>query len=551
MRYEPYYPILERAMKANSERTGYARYPENPKVYGEGKAEQGQKAFEDLCSVPFQGLRQPGPYTWVGEEFSPYTGQALGIQYPRFSPKTLLERARYAATGWQQFSPWERAGLLVACLERMQEFFFTMAYATMHTTGQSFLMGFQASGPHAADRALEAVAMGLAELTRFPRNVLWEKELGKTSLWLEKTFVPVPRGIGLVIGCSTFPVWNSVPGIFASLVTGNPVLIKPHPGSVLPLALLVRILQETLEEGGLDPLLCQLAADTLEEPLALELCRQEEIRLIDYTGGSSFGNFLEGLPGKVVFTEKAGVNCVLLESVHELEGVLQNLAFSLCLYSGQMCTAPQNILIPESGVRSDQGHHSYQDVVEAYRKAIQGLVVHPKMGASTLGAIQNSRTLDRLKQAGQIPGRTLLEPGGVTHPEFPAARCISPLVVEIDPAQTRAYEEEWFGPVALVIRTRDLDTSLDLMQGLARTRGAITCGAYCTGPALQERILRTMNAAFTPVSFNFTGPVWINQHAAFSDFHLTGGNPAGNSGFGTPEFLTRRFVWVGNRWKTD
>jgi len=56
-----------------------------------------------------------------------------------------------------------------------------------------------------------------------------------------------------------------------------------------------------------------------------------------------------------------------------------------------------------------------------------------------------------------------------------------------------------------------------------------------------------MEKAFTPVSFNLTGFIWVNQHAAFSDFHVTGGNPAGNATYVNPEYLIKRFVWVGHR----
>ena len=70
---------------------------------------------------------------------------------------------------------------------------------------------------------------------------------------MEKTFTVVPRGIALVIGCNTFPTWNSWPGLFASLVTGNPVVVKPHPAAVLPLAITVQVCREVLAEAGFDP----------------------------------------------------------------------------------------------------------------------------------------------------------------------------------------------------------------------------------------------------------------------------------------------------------
>jgi hypothetical protein len=56
-----------------------------------------------------------------------------------------------------------------------------------------------------------------------------------------------------------------------------------------------------------------------------------------------------------------------------------------------------------------------------------------------------------------------------------------------------------------------------------------------------------MNQAFVPVSFNFTGAAFVNQHAAFSDFHVTGGNAAGNASFTDSGFISKRFIWVGNR----
>ena len=82
---------------------------------------------------------------------------------------------------------------------------------------------------------------------------------------------------------------------------------------------------------------------------------------------------------------------------------------------------------------------------------------------------------------------------------------------------------------------------------MARKHGALTCAAYTTDSATEEMIAEEMQGVFTPVTFNLTGPIWVNQHAAFSDFHVTGGNPAGNASFTNPEFVTRRFVWVGNR----
>ena len=56
-----------------------------------------------------------------------------------------------------------------------------------------------------------------------------------------------------MIGCNTFPTWNGYPGMFASLATGNAVIVKPHPNAILPLAITVQIAREVLAEAGFDP----------------------------------------------------------------------------------------------------------------------------------------------------------------------------------------------------------------------------------------------------------------------------------------------------------
>jgi hypothetical protein len=99
----------------------------------------------------------------------------------------------------------------------------------------------------------------------------------------------------------------------------------------------------------------------------------------------------------------------------------------------------------------------------------------------------------------------------------------------------------------LLIKTKSTDHAIELAKQLARQHGAISCGAYTTDVAVREKIADEMALAATPVSFNLTGSIYMNQNAGFSDFHVTGGNPAGNASFTNPEFVIKRFTWVGHR----
>lgn len=545
--FEKHKPTLEAAIKATSERTFFSPYPESPKAYAEDADARGKSAFQNQLNNKFTELLQTDEHAFIGEEVSPFLQLGLGISYPAFSPQQLINKAHTAQNAWSKTTVEERAGILIETLEQIKPRFFDIAYATMHTTGQSFIMSFQASGPHANDRALEAITMGYMELTRFPKEVMWVKNMGKFDVSVRKNWRPVPKGIGVVIGCSTFPTWNTVPGLYAGLITGNAVIVKPHPKAILPIAIVVAEIQKVLKANGFDPNLVQLAVDTVANPITKQLTEHPDVKMIDFTGSSAFGNYVESLKDKTVFTEKAGVNSALVESATDLNAVMQNIAFSVSLYSKQMCTAPQNIYIPQDGVKTPNGVVSYEDAVNMLVEAIKGLVNNPKMGAGTLGGIQADATIQRVQTAAGMGGRMVLASVKIANPEFENARTASPSVIEVNVDQKNVYLSECFGPVVFIIKTNDREQALQLVKESAQMHGAITCLAYTIDEAFQQRVEDEMNSVFTPVSFNFTGALFVNQHAAFSDFHVSGGNPAGNATFTNPEYINKRFVWVGNR----
>ena len=539
---------LEAAYAAQQSRTYFAAWPESPRAYAEDGMAQGLSAFQSLLTQNFTELLQEGSEGWVGDEVSPYMMTGLGVQYPKFAPEVLIANAKSAQKVWSKTPADVRAAVLLDALDRVALRFFEIAYATMHTTGQSFMMSFQASGPHANDRALEVLSMAYHELNRFPSDVTWVKNMGKFDLTLQKNYKAIPKGVALVIGCSTFPTWNTVPGLFGSLMTGNASIVKPHPKSVLPIAIVVAEMQKALVAAGLPASVVQLGVDTLDHPITKELAEDSAVKLIDYTGGSAFGDYIESLEGKTVFTEKAGVNSVILDSVSDANAVFGNLAFAASLYSGQMCTAPQNIFVSAEGIKTAEGHLSYDEVVAGIANAVKGLAENPKMGAGTLGAIQNDVTSSRVKSVEAAAGSSVaLLSMNIVNPEFPDARTASPTVIAVDASDEKSWKHECFGPIVFVVKTQSAAQSLELTADCAAELGAITCSCYSTDTDFMVEVEDAMNAVFTPVSFNFSGAAFVNQHAAFSDFHVTGGNPSGNASFTDSQYVNRRFVWVGNR----
>lgn len=543
--FEKHRATIETAINAVHERIYYAAFPEmpSPAVYGENaEAEQKQK-YESQLGNQFTRLKQSSDSWQVSSEQSPYTVKSLGISYPVF--KNAADYVKCSQAAWDEWKKTDaetRAGILVESLERLKSSFYELAFATMHTTGQSYMMSFQASGPHAGDRALEAIALGFQELKRFPAKFMWEKPAGKVTLKLEKYITPVPKGVSLAIGCATFPTWNSVPGIYASLMTGNPVISKPHPKAVYPIAIVIAHLQDVLVENGFSPNIAMLAVDTDEKLITKELAENPMVKIIDFTGSSSFGNYIESIPGKCTFTEKAGVNSVIIDSVTNLQAMAQNVAFSACLYSGQMCTAPQNLFVPKDGITVAGEKVSFDDVKKAIVEGFEGIINHPKMGPAVLAALQSEMTHKRVMEANMLGGKVLLETKPLANAEFPEARTAAPVIIELPAGDHKIYARELFGPIVFIVATENTEESVKLAASIAQEHGAISCGAYTTDESKMKMIAEEMASTGTPVSFNLTGGIYVNQHAGFSDFHVTGGNPAGNACFTDPEFVLKRFT---------
>jgi phenylacetic acid degradation protein paaN len=544
--FDQHKSLLEDAVVATESREYYSAYPEIPsgKIYGEHAKQEGLDRFEGYKGSTFSLLQTSSDGT-VGEEQSPY-GFNIGTQYPKVEINALIEHVHDACPAWRKATIETRVGCALEMLHRINKRSFEMAFAVMHTTGQGFMMAFQAGGPHAQDRGLEAIAYAFKAMQDCPSTVTWKKQVGREDfVTLNKTFTIVPRGIGLVIGCSTFPTWNTYPGLFASLVTGNAVIVKPHPGAILPLAITVEICQSVLVEAGFDANLVTLVADTAENLVTAELVENDSINIIDYTGGTVFGDWVEANAGKaVVYTEKAGVNSIIIDSVEQMKAVSGNLGFSLCLYSGQMCTTPQNIFIPKDGIATTDGHLSFDDVANAIVKAVDWMLNDQGRANEVLGAIQNQTTSDRVDS---VAGDILRDGDTIEHALFPEARTRSVKIIKTDSSQQETFGQEMFGPIVYIIATASTDESIELASTIAKEQGAISCGLYSTDEKVIEKTVDAMTQAGVPVSCNLVGNIWVNQSAAFSDFHVSGANPSGNATLSDAAFVVGRFNVVQNR----
>ena len=541
---------LDGALNAIATRGYWSAYNEmpSPKVYGETAPDDGKKAFEAHLGKQFV-LDQPGQSGWHGGEQSPY-GIDLNVQYPVCDIETLIAAGEAAMTGWQKIGADGRTGICLEILDRLNKQSFELAHAVMMTTGQGWMMAFQAGSPHAQDRGLEAVAYAYREQSFVPAETVWEKPQGKNPpLVMKKHFQVVGRGIGVVVGCGTFPTWNTYPGLFAALSTGNAVIVKPHSNAILPAAITVRTIRAVLAENGIDANLVTLAVAN-DRATTQKLVTHAKVKSVDFTGGNVFGQWLiDNCRQAQVYAELAGVNNIVIDSTDSYKRMLGNLAFTLSLYSGQMCTTSQAILVPAGGIETEDGHKSYDEVCADLAKAVTGFLSKPEVAHAVLGAIQSTDTLKRIEEAasGQF-GTVILAPNKLDNPDFPKAEVRTPVLLACDAGEEAKYMEERFGPISFIVKVADTAAAIALSERIIATHGALTAGVYSTKPEVIDAMTEATWRSKVALSINLTGGVFVNQSAAYSDYHGTGGNPAANASYADSAFVANRFRVVQRRY---
>ncbi len=205
-----------------------------------------------------------------------------------------------------------------------------------------------------------------------------------------------------------------------------------------------------------------------------------------------------------------------------------------------MCTAPQNIFVPAGGIETNDGKKSFDEVAAGIGTAIDKLLGDPERAATILGAVQNEATIKRVNDARGL-GKVVRDSAAVAVAGFEKARTASPLVLAIEANNEKAWGEERFGPIAFLIKTGSSGESIALAAGAARKKGAITAAIYSTNEAVIDDAAAAFARAGVALSVNLTGGVYVNQSAAFSDYHVTGANPAGNACLTDSAFVANRF----------
>jgi len=153
----------------------------------------------------------------------------------------------------------------------------------------------------------------------------------------------------------------------------------------------------------------------------------------------------------------------------------------------------------------------------------------------------------RRLEAARALGTVVLDSQTLAHPAFPGAAIRTPLLVKLDVTDRAIYLNEWFGPIGFVIATDGTAQSLAVVRDAVHAHGALTLSVYSTHDDVIAQAVDVAEDVGVALSINLTGAVFVNQSAAFSDYHGTGANPAANASLTDSAYVANRFRVVQHR----
>jgi phenylacetic acid degradation protein paaN len=302
-------------------------------------------------------------------------------------------------------------------------------------------------------------------------------------------------------------------------------------------------MRQTLKDAGFEPDLVSLLVDTVAAPVARDVALRPDVRIIDYAGEPSFGNWLEeNARQALLFTEKSGVGGIVVDGATDYLGMLDNIALTLCLNSGQMRGTPQTVFIARAGVHTPTATIPAERFGHDLARAIGRLLADPS-AVDLLGAIQSQETLahlDALADAGDV----LRASDARLHPQWPEARIRTPLLLQVSADRGDLWMEEAFGPMAFVVETATPAESLAFAERAIREKGALTFSIYSDNENIVQLAEEVSLRTGTALAVNLVGEANISLSYAFSDYRATGTNPAARGCLTDAGFVAGRFTVV-------
>ena len=385
---------------------------------------------------------------WRGAPASqPIVAPAMGEELGRLGVATPAEvraaadRARAVQPAWAATSYEERA----AVLRRAGALFETHAADI-----ESWLVREAGSIPPKAQLETHTAAQECYEAAALPSRPLGALlQTAKPRMSIARR---LPAGVVGVIAPFNFPLILAIRSVAPALALGNAVILKPDVRTAVGGGVAIA---RVLEEAGLPEGVLQVlpgGADVGEALVA-----DPVVRIISFTGSTAAGRAVGEAAGRLLkraHLELGGNSAVIVLEDADLDRAISAAAFGSFIHQGQVCMTTGRHIVHE--------RIAGEYVDRLAEKAAHLPVGDPASEQVALGPIIDAKQRDRihaLVEASERAGARIA--AGGTYDGL----LYKPTVLDRVNAETPAWAEEVFGPVAPVASFSTLDEAVSLATG--------------------------------------------------------------------------------------
>ena len=315
-----------------------------------------------------------------------------------------------------------------------------------------------------------------------------------------------PIGTVLAVMPWNFPFWQVFRFAAPALMAGNVGLLK-HASNVPQCALAI---EDVIRRAG-------FPADVFQTLLvgsaAVErVLEDERIKAASLTGSEPAGAQVASQAGrriKKTVLELGGSDPFIVTAHADLDTAVKTAVEARCINNGQSCIAAKRFIV-------------FEDIAAEFeRRFVDGMralkIGDPLDESTQLGPLATAAIAEDLyhqvRESVNMGTRLLTGGRRIERP----GNFFEPTVLADPPEDSPAYREELFGPVAVLLRARDIDHAIALANDTTFGLGA---SAWTKNPAEQERFIAEIES----------GMVFINAMVA-SDPRLPFGGVK-HSGYG-------------------
>ncbi len=334
-----------------------------------------------------------------------------------------------------------------------------------------------------------------------------------------------PIGPVLAIMPWNFPFWQVFRFAAPALAAGNVALLK-HASNVPQCALAI---QEVFRRAGWPEGCFQTLL--IETDRVRRVIEDSRIAAATLTGSTAAGSHVASAAGKQIkrtVLELGGSDPFIVMPSADLDAAVQTAVKARTINNGQSCIAAKRFIVSEA-------------VADEFERRLvagmEALVVGDPMDPATdVGPLANEAQLntlaDQIGRSVQAGARLLTGGHRLDRPGYYFAPGVLTNIAEDSPA----YEDEIFGPVALLFRVRDVDEAIRVANDSEFGLGA---SAWTRNERERDRFIAELEA----------GMVFINAMVASDPRMPFGGVKRSGFGrelshYGIREFVNIKTVWI-------